>query len=154
MSSVLFFMPLRVLIMLNFLAMSPSKVTLIDTSFRCGLFCSIMTLFVQKSIYVFWCQYHTANDCRIYDEMAPMSISQLDSETEKVERILLVLERAKSPVPLGYISLHTGIKEPLGILRKMEESCLVRRSPSSQGLVPTWSCSRDPMFEIAGQRES
>jgi hypothetical protein len=81
--------------------------------------------------------------------MVPMSISQLDNETEKVERILLVLTKANSPVPLGYISLHTGIKEPLGILRKMEERCLVRRSHSSQGLVPPWSCSMDPMFEIA-----
>ena len=152
MSSVLFFMPLRVLIMLNFLAMSPSRVTLIDTSFRCGLLCSILTLFVQKRIYVFWRQYCTANGCRTCDEMVPMSISQLDNETETVERILLVLARANSPVPLGYISLHTGIKEPVRILRKMEERCLVRRSPSSQGLVPPWSCSMDPMFEIVAHK--
>jgi hypothetical protein len=84
--------------------------------------------------------------------MVQTSIIQQDGESEEVERILLVLARANSPVPLGYISLHTGIKEPVGILRKMEERCLVRRSPSSQGLVPPWSCCTDPLFEITRQK--
>jgi hypothetical protein len=84
--------------------------------------------------------------------MVQTSIIQQDGESEEVERILLVLARANSPVPLGYISLHTGIKEPLPILRKMEAGNLVRRSPSSQGLVPPWSCSTDPMFEITTQK--
>ena len=145
-------MPLRVLIMSNFLAMSPSRVTLIDTSFRWGFFCSILTLFVYKSIYGFCHNNDTANSCRIGDEMVQMSIIQQDGESEEVERILIVLARANSPAPLGYISLHAGIKEPLGILRRMEERGLIRRSPCSQGLVPLWSCCIDPLFEIAAQK--
>ncbi len=64
-------------------------------------------------------------------------------ESELVKRILLVLDRAKSPVPVGYISLHTGIEEPLEILEKMRENGLVYRSPPS-----CWSCCMDPMYEI------
>lgn len=67
-----------------------------------------------------------------------------DMENEQIKKILLVLDRAKSPAPLDYISFHTGIKEPLKILEKMEkEKGLVRRSPHSY-----WSCSMDPMYEI------
>ncbi len=72
-----------------------------------------------------------------------IKIKDSDNNTE-FKKILTVLAFAKSPAPLGYISLHTGIKEPLKILEKLEEEGLVRRSPSS-----TWSCSRDPNFEIA-----
>ena len=110
-----------------------------------------MTLFVYKSIYVFHQNYDTANGCRMGDEMIQTSIIQHDGESEEVERILLVLAKANSPAPLGYISLHTGIKEPLGILRKMEKGGLIRRSPCSQGLVPLWSCCTDPLFEITTQ---
>ncbi|MEM3041007.1 MAG: hypothetical protein QXG97_03145, partial [Nitrososphaerota archaeon] len=56
---------------------------------------------------------------------------------------LLVLALAKSPAPLDYISLHTGIEEPHEILEKMEEEGLVRRSPPA-----SWSCSMVPMYEI------
>jgi len=82
------------------------------------------------------------------DEMVSVSRTQHDIESEQVERILLVLTRANGPAPLDYISLRTGIKEPLEILKKMEERSLVRRSPHSRGLSSIWSCSMDPMYEI------
>ncbi|MCP8313043.1 MAG: hypothetical protein H3Z53_01540 [archaeon] len=67
-----------------------------------------------------------------------------DIENGQIKKILLILDRAKSPAPLDYISFHTGIKEPLEILEKMEEEKgLVRRS-----LPSCWSCSMDPMYEI------
>jgi hypothetical protein len=64
-------------------------------------------------------------------------------ESEQIKKILITLAIAKSPVPLEYISLHTGIKEPLKILKKMEERGLVRKTPSLG-----WSCCLDPMHEI------
>lgn len=67
-------------------------------------------------------------------------LSNIDVRSRK---ILMTLALAKSPAPLGYISLHTKIKEPLEILEKMEENGLVRRSPSL-----SWSCCTDPLFEI------
>ncbi|MGQ9719039.1 MAG: hypothetical protein ACUVWK_04275 [Nitrososphaerales archaeon] len=66
-----------------------------------------------------------------------------DVESEKIRKILLVLDRAKSPVTLDYIFLHTDIKEPLGILERMREEGLVCRTHPSK-----WSCSMDPMYEI------
>jgi len=66
-----------------------------------------------------------------------------NTANKQIKKILIVLARANSPAPLGYISLHTGIKEPLKILRKMEEAGLVHQSPSS-----SWSCCMGPMFEI------
>ena len=64
-------------------------------------------------------------------------------ENEQIKKILSAIAQAKGPAPLGYVSLHTGIKEPLEILRKMEEMGLVCKCPSS-----SWSCCMDPMFEI------
>ncbi|MEM2873579.1 MAG: hypothetical protein QXD82_05360 [Nitrososphaerales archaeon] len=64
-------------------------------------------------------------------------------EIKQTKKILRVLDRAKTPVPLGYISLHTGIEEPLEILEKMRKNGLVKKSPSS-----SWSCCMDPMYEI------
>lgn len=67
----------------------------------------------------------------------------LDSIDEEDKRILLIMAFAKSAVPLNYVSNHTGIKEPLKILEKMEKVGLVRRfSPLS------WSSNICPMFEI------
>jgi len=65
-------------------------------------------------------------------------------ESEQIKKILLVLGMAKTPVPLGYISLHTRIKEPLEILEKMRENGLIHRSPPS-----CWSCCMEPMYETA-----
>jgi DNA-binding IclR family transcriptional regulator len=64
-------------------------------------------------------------------------------DNDQIKKILIVLARANSPAPLEYISINTGIKEPLKILRKLEEMGLVRQTPSS-----SWSCCMDPMFEI------
>lgn len=74
----------------------------------------------------------------------------ISMENEQIKKILLILDRAKTPVPLGYILLHTGIKEPLEILEKMRENNLVHRSSPS-----SWSCCMDPMYEITpkAQRE-
>ena len=76
------------------------------------------------------------------------SPSEGDLESEQIKRILLILVRAHSPAPLGYISFHTGIEEPSEMLKKMEERGLIRRSISSHGLRPVWSCSIDPLYEI------
>ena len=67
----------------------------------------------------------------------------LDSIDDQGKKILLILTLAKSPAPLNYVSLHTGIKEPIKILEKMEKVGLVRRFMSS-----CWSCNASPMFEI------
>ena len=71
-----------------------------------------------------------------------------DPEDEQVKRILLVLIRANGPAPLGYISLHTGIRDPFEVLGKMEERGLVRRSAPSHGFASIWSCSMEPMYEV------
>jgi len=66
----------------------------------------------------------------------------LDSiEKSQMRKILLVMFLAKSPIPLGFISLHTGIKEPLKISDKMERMGLIKRSPCS-----SWSASVAPLF--------
>ncbi|MCP8304837.1 MAG: hypothetical protein H3Z50_05145 [archaeon] len=66
-----------------------------------------------------------------------------DIESVQIKKILLALDRAKSPVPLGYISLHTEIEEPHGILEKMEEKGLVRRC-----LLSYWPDDMHPLYEI------
>jgi|YelNatPaOPRAMG01_1025707.scaffolds.fasta_scaffold34442_3 hypothetical protein len=67
-----------------------------------------------------------------------------DIKDERVRRVLAVLTMARGPVPLGYLSLHTGIEAPLELLEEMRRKGLVRKCPSS-----TWSCSLGPMYEIA-----
>jgi hypothetical protein len=59
------------------------------------------------------------------------------------EKILLALALAKSPAPLDYIALHTGIEDPLNLLKQMEDRGLVRQTPPSR-----WSCCGDPLFEL------
>ncbi len=71
------------------------------------------------------------------------AITDSDTESEKIKKILIVLARANSPVPLAYISLHTGIIKPLTTLRRMEKTGIVSQSP-----VSTWSSSIDPTFEL------
>ena len=70
------------------------------------------------------------------------------SENEVIKRILSLLDTAKSPVPLGYISLHTKIKDPNKILRSMEDNGLVRRCK-----IPKWSYSLYPLFETTSTKE-
>ena len=69
---------------------------------------------------------------------------------EKIIRILQALDRASSPCPLGYISLHTNIVEPLEIMEALGREGYCRCCPSSE-----WSPSGSPMFEITpkGQQE-
>jgi len=64
-------------------------------------------------------------------------------ENKDMKKILLVLAKTHDSAPLGYISLYTGIKEPLSILEEMEKKDLVRQIPSSK-----WSCCMGPTFEL------
>jgi len=61
----------------------------------------------------------------------------------KMLRILQVLDRASCACPLGYISLHTNIVDPLNILNALDKGGYCRRCPTSD-----WSPSVHPMFEI------
>jgi len=70
-------------------------------------------------------------------------------ENDQTKKILSALAQAEGPAPLGYISIHTGIKEPLKTLEKMEERGLVRRRPCL-----SWSSCMEPTFEIVLPKES
>ena len=61
----------------------------------------------------------------------------------KIIRILQVLDRASCACPLGYISLHTNVVEPLKIMETLENEGYVNRCPVSD-----WSTSGHPMFEV------
>lgn len=61
----------------------------------------------------------------------------------KIIKILQTLDRASSPCPLGYISLHTNIVEPLKIMEALEREGYCRRCPTDD-----WSPSMFPIFEI------
>jgi len=61
----------------------------------------------------------------------------------KMIRILQVLDRASCACPLGYISLHTNVVEPLEILDVLEGEGYVHRCAGGD-----WSPSGYPMFEI------
>lgn len=62
---------------------------------------------------------------------------------KKMIKILQVLDRASCYCPLGYISLHTNVIEPLKILELLEEEGYVCRSECDN-----WSPSNYPMFKI------
>jgi hypothetical protein len=70
----------------------------------------------------------------------------LDNIDDEDKKILLALAFAKGAAPPEYISFHTGIKDPIKILKKMEKVGLVHRSKSSG-----WSHSMSLMFEITPQ---
>jgi len=61
-------------------------------------------------------------------------------------KILQVLDRASCYCPLGYISLHTNIVEPLNLLKALEEEGYVRCCEWDG-----WSPSNYPQFEITPQ---
>jgi hypothetical protein len=61
----------------------------------------------------------------------------------KMIKILQVLDRASCACPLGYISIHTNVVEPLKIMEALENEGYVFRCPVSD-----WSSSGYPMFEI------
>lgn len=58
-------------------------------------------------------------------------------------KILKVLDRASCACPLGYITLHTNIIQPLEIVKT-----LVREGYCCQSTVNGWSGSGHPKFEI------
>jgi len=63
---------------------------------------------------------------------------------EKKVKVLVALDRAKSPAALGYISEHSGVEEPYELLEQLEKVGLVRRAPPSD-----WSPAGEPRFELA-----
>jgi len=63
---------------------------------------------------------------------------------EKKVKIILALDQAKSPAPIGYISRKSGIENPLELLLQLEEDDIVYRLPSN-----SWSPSNAPQFELA-----
>ena len=62
---------------------------------------------------------------------------------EKKVKVLVALDRAKSPAALGYISEHSGVEEPYELLEQLEKVGLVRRAPPSD-----WSPAGEPRFEL------
>lgn len=61
-------------------------------------------------------------------------------------KILQVLDRASGYCPLGYISLHTNIAEPLKLLEALEKEGYV-----SRGECDSWSPTNYPQFEITAK---
>ncbi len=62
---------------------------------------------------------------------------------KKMTVVLQALDMAKGSCPLGFISLHTNIAEPLPILEALEKAGLARRVESRE-----WSLAAGPRFEI------
>ena len=66
--------------------------------------------------------------------------------TEDKAKILLALNKAKGAAPIGYISKHSGIKDPCELLQQLEKDGLVCRLPPS-----LWCPSLNPLFELTGE---
>lgn len=47
--------------------------------------------------------------------------AQENSYEHETKKVLIALALAKTPAPLGYIAFHTGIKEPLPPVLRLEE---------------------------------
>jgi len=62
---------------------------------------------------------------------------------EKKVKIIMALDRARSPAPVGYISKKSGVENPLELLRQLEEDGIVCCPPSS-----SWSPTNSPQFEL------
>ncbi len=62
---------------------------------------------------------------------------------EKKLKVLVAVDRARGPAPLGYITEHSGAEEPYELLEQLEREGLVRRSPPS-----AWSSAGEPRFEL------
>lgn len=61
-------------------------------------------------------------------------------------KLVLAMERAKGPAPLGYLTQRTGIEDPRELLSQLEGEGIVRRlSPDS------WSPSHAPQYELTGK---
>lgn len=63
---------------------------------------------------------------------------------EKKLKVLVALDRAKSPAPLGYVTKHTGVEEPYELLEQLEKDGLVRRALPNDS-----SPAGEPRFELA-----
>jgi len=66
----------------------------------------------------------------------------LNTEENKI-KVVLALDQAKGPAPVGYVSQKSGIEDPLELLRQLEEDGIVHRLPLN-----TWSPSGAPQFEL------
>jgi hypothetical protein len=62
---------------------------------------------------------------------------------EKKVKIILALDQAKGPAPVGYISKKSDIENPRELLRQLEEDGIVCCLPSN-----SWSPSNAPQFEL------
>jgi len=76
---------------------------------------------------------------------------------EKMIKILQLLDRAGCACPLGYVTLHTSIIEPLELLEIMEREGYVQRcesrswSPSSGLKFKITSNARQKLRELEGE---
>jgi len=68
-----------------------------------------------------------------------------DIEENKV-KVILALDQAKGPAPIGYISHKTGIDNPRELLRQLEEDGIIQRLPFN-----SWSPSGAPQFELTAK---
>jgi len=59
-------------------------------------------------------------------------------------RILICLDRAEGPAPIGYILSNSGVENPYELLCQMEKEGLVTRLPPN-----TWSLTCGPHFSLA-----
>ena len=67
------------------------------------------------------------------------------NEKSKI-KIIFALDKATGAAPMGYISKHSGIEDPIKLLRQLEKDGLVRQLPP--GL---WNPSLNPLFELTGK---
>jgi len=65
---------------------------------------------------------------------------------EKKVKIILALDQAKGPAPVGYISKKSGIENPRELLRQLEEDGIVYCLASN-----SWSPSNAPQFELTAK---
>lgn len=61
-------------------------------------------------------------------------------------KILFALDKTQSTAPLGYISVHSGIKDPCELLKQLEKNGLVISTQLSN-----WSASLSPQFELTNR---
>jgi len=65
---------------------------------------------------------------------------------ENEVKLILAMEKAKGPVPLGYLTQKTGIEDPHELLSLLEvEGIVSRLRPDS------WSPSHAPQYELTSK---
>ena len=67
------------------------------------------------------------------------------SKNEKI-KILFTLDKTHNTAPLGYISIHSGIRDPRLFLQELEENGLVISNQLSN-----WSTTLSPQFELTNK---